>query len=86
MICRYSICDKTVYKFIMPLIKSNMYVILSDRQALIIDPNVNEEAMNLLEGYNVEKIVIILTHEHYDHISGVNYFRSKWDCTLFSNI
>lgn len=85
MICRYSICDKPVYKFIMPLIKSNMYVILSGRKALIIDPNVNEAAMNLLEEHNVEKIVILLTHEHYDHISGVNYFRDKWNCTVYGN-
>lgn len=30
MICQYSIKGNPVYKFIMPLIKSNMYVILSD--------------------------------------------------------
>ncbi len=29
--------------------------------------------------------LIILTHEHYDHISGVNYFRSKWNCTVYGN-
>lgn len=50
-----------------PLLASNMYVISENQYAIVIDPFQNlEPAENLI----IDKI--ILTHEHYDHISGVN--------------
>lgn len=68
---------KTVYRYEMPVIGSNMYILLSDGQALVIDPHSSQEALALLRLYSVQKAVILLTHEHYDHISGVNWFREN---------
>lgn len=49
------------------LLSSNMYLIVEGKHAIVIDPFQNlEPAENLF----IDKI--ILTHEHYDHISGVN--------------
>ena len=51
---------------------SNMYVIVQDNHAVIIDPfktNVLDDSLI------IDKI--ILTHEHYDHISGVNFWKKK---------
>jgi len=51
---------------------SNMYVLESNGHIILIDPHIaNSE--------NVKGVVdfIILTHEHYDHISGVNYWKEK---------
>lgn len=86
MICKYNIENNKVYKFVMPMIKSNMYILLDGNQALIIDPNENETALRLLEEHEVRSIIIILTHEHFDHISGVNYFRAKWPCKVIGNM
>ena len=50
-----------------PLLSSNMYLITESGHAVVIDPSQYlKKAKNLI----VDKI--ILTHEHYDHISGVN--------------
>lgn len=85
MVCRYQINDIAVYKYLMPVITSNMYILIKNGQALIIDPNKNEEAIALLQAHNIEQITIILTHEHFDHISGVNFFREHWNCTVIGN-
>jgi glyoxylase-like metal-dependent hydrolase (beta-lactamase superfamily II) len=50
-----------------PLLASNMYVIMENGHAIVIDPYQN---LKPAEDVIVDKI--ILTHEHYDHISGVN--------------
>ncbi len=74
----------------MPLMNANMYMMLSEKRALIIDPNRDSEAVAVLTGAGVNDITVILTHEHFDHISGVNVLRELMDaaggkCTVYSN-
>ena len=83
--CKYMIKHTEVYKYIMPVITSNMYIIIREDHALIVDPNENENAVELLKESGVKDITIILTHEHFDHISGVNFFRRQWECTVYAN-
>ena len=54
------------------LLCSNMYLIKENNSAVLIDPYRNT---NLADGLNIVRI--ILTHEHYDHISGVNEWKKK---------
>lgn len=49
------------------LLCSNMYLITEQNHAIVIDPCRNTD---MLKDLRIDKI--ILTHEHYDHISGVN--------------
>ena len=49
------------------LLCSNMYVITEDGHALIVDP-----CNNTIPAKSLMVDRILLTHEHYDHISGVN--------------
>ncbi|WP_370514691.1 MBL fold metallo-hydrolase [Adlercreutzia sp. ZJ138] len=53
-----------------PVLSSNMYVLLSGGHALIIDPH---EDPCLREDVHVD--LILLTHEHFDHISGIEHWR-----------
>ena len=69
-------------KHIYELIDSNMYIATEGENALIIDPNINESAILYLREKNVKDILIILTHEHYDHISGVNWLREVFPCRV----
>jgi glyoxylase-like metal-dependent hydrolase (beta-lactamase superfamily II) len=85
MVEECKIAEFPVYQFVMPVIASNMYIVMADKKALIVDPHVNEEAMDLLQDNEVQDIVIVLTHEHYDHISGVNFFREKYSCIVYGN-
>ncbi len=55
-----------------PLLSSNMYVITEDGHAIVIDPY---QELKPAKDLIVDKI--ILTHEHYDHISGVNEWKAK---------
>lgn len=66
----------------MPVIESNMYVICDASSALIIDPHIDTEAENFLLENGIENCVILLTHEHFDHVSGVNRLRELFSCRV----
>lgn len=55
------------------LLKSNMYIVVEGTGAVVIDPGRNTE---MQDGITPE--LIFLTHEHYDHISGVNAWKEKY--------
>lgn len=61
-----------IRRIVSDLIISNMYVVSEKGHAVIIDPCRNTD---VFEKYVIDRI--LLTHEHYDHISGVNLFREK---------
>lgn len=56
-------------------IDSRMYILPENKKALIIDPCVSDQALQLLQENEVEELLILPTHEHYDHISGINWLR-----------
>lgn len=54
------------------LLSSNMYLIVENSHAIVIDPfRDTSPAKDLI----IDQILI--THEHYDHISGVNLWKEK---------
>lgn len=65
------------------LIDSKMYILLEVGSAVVIDPNISENAEKILRLWKVKKIKIILTHEHYDHISGVIWLQRKFKCKVY---
>lgn len=69
-------------------IDARMYVLLENGNALIIDPCVSDAALQLLQKNDTAQILVLLTHEHYDHISGVNWLREHFPsvCVLCSSI
>lgn len=80
MKCSYPIADHEIYQFVMPVIRSNMYVLPYRGAALVVDPCVSPEAEQLLREEKVKSCTVLLTHEHYDHISGVNRLRELFEC------
>lgn len=63
-----------VYRFQWDVLESNAYVLLSNDNAIIIDPIDTEEFYSFIKG--IQKANILLTHAHYDHISGLNKTRN----------
>lgn len=60
-----------VTRFILGEIETNTYVLESGGVLAVVDPAIeNEELLSFLSGKNVK--YILLTHGHFDHISGVN--------------
>ncbi|MBQ8172186.1 MAG: MBL fold metallo-hydrolase [Oscillospiraceae bacterium] len=59
---------------------SNMYILTENEEALVIDPHVCTDALSQLEKANVKHVTVLLTHEHYDHTSGLT-----WLCSIFKS-
>lgn len=74
--------DMIIKRYVFTPVKSNMYVIMSETEALIIDPNISEEALLELKSRGIKSVTILLTHEHYDHTTGVNWFQENLESQL----
>lgn len=85
MISKYEIKGTKVYKFVLDAIRSNMYIMIRNGVACIIDPHICEEADALLKRESINKIKVLLTHEHYDHILGVNHFKEHYECVVIGS-
>lgn len=72
-----------VYRSVYAPVKSNMFTILTGKEAVVFDPNVDEELLLLFEKKRIEKVHILLTHGHYDHISGVEWLREHTGADVF---
>lgn len=76
------------YQYILEPINSNMFVLIENNRAIVIDPSIQEDALTVLspmqsvQSEPLEPISIILTHEHYDHISGVNWLKQHFSCEV----
>ena len=46
-------------------------------EALIFDPCEDSDALELLMKYGTKNIYIFLTHEHHDHVTGVNWLKEN---------
>ena len=55
------------------LLSSNMYLIVEGDHAIVIDP-----CDDTLPAQGLQIDYLILTHEHYDHISGVNSWKKRF--------
>ena len=63
-------------------IDEKMYLLREADEILMIDSVRNAEAEAYLEDVQPKKIWIILTHEHIDHIYGINYYKERYSCEV----
>lgn len=80
--------DKRIQSYAFYPIDSCMYIWQEGDSAVVIDPCVSKDALLYLRGRNINRILVILTHEHYDHISGVNWLKENFEnvCVLCSQL
>ena len=73
--------------FVDELTESNCYVIESNNRNIVIDPNQSKELEKWIEENPVIDF-ILLTHEHCDHMSGLNKMRKNIPviCSMACNI
>lgn len=75
-----------IYRFVLPMIDSNMYLVIDEDRAIIVDPNRSEDALRLIRKKRIQTIMVVLTHEHYDHISGIEYYRTgEWAYSVIAH-
>ena len=72
-----------VYRSVYAPVKSNMFTILTGNEAVVFDPNEDEDLLVLLREKGIEKVHILLTHGHYDHISGVMWLKEHTGATVY---
>ncbi len=62
----------------------NTYILSENKQAYIIDPGSNYQAMHdYIEEHNLEVLGVLLTHGHYDHICGLNDLLEAFDAPIY---
>lgn len=84
--CLCPIADIEIFSFAFQPIDSRMYVVVgADSSAVVIDPSESYDAVMLFRQHGISDISVILTHEHYDHISGVNYLREHFNCNIIAS-
>lgn len=69
----------TIQTFILGPIQNNTYLVIDDesKQAALVDPSTPSKlVLDYLENNNLELRLILITHAHFDHISGVHWFRN----------
>lgn len=72
-----------VYRSIYAPVRSNMYTLLSGNEAVVFDPNEDDDLLVLFKDKGIIKVHILLTHGHYDHISGVLWLKEHTKAEVF---
>ena len=72
-----------VYRSVYAPVKSNMFTILTGNEAVVFDPNEDEDLLVLFKENGIEKVHILLTHGHFDHISGVMWLKENTGATVY---
>ena len=65
-------------RWIDPLTESNCYLLGENGRAVVIDPNHPRGPLELLERLGWKPELILLTHEHCDHMAGLEALRRRW--------
>lgn len=61
-----------IVSFQTPYMRSMTYIVSENRHAILIDPCKMPQVENDLVKKSLTIDMALLTHEHYDHISGIN--------------
>lgn len=72
-----------IYRFRYEPVDSNMWFLPVGNSGLVFDPNISEELLPLFNDYGTTNVQIILTHEHYDHTTGVEWLQKQIEAKLF---
>jgi glyoxylase-like metal-dependent hydrolase (beta-lactamase superfamily II) len=60
-----------------------MFILLAGNEAIVFDPHENDELLTLFRSKDINNIHILLTHGHYDHISGVMWLKEQYQADVF---
>ena len=63
-------------------VESNMYILILDNEAIVIDAMPSKEMKEFLDANGVKTIYLFLTHEHYDHSNGVCWWKENFNTIL----
>lgn len=67
-----------------PLTESNCYILAEEKKCVVIDPGESECLFRTLEERGWEPELILLTHEHCDHMAGLDALRLRYPHARFA--
>lgn len=87
IISNYDMQNTIVNRFVIDNFLSNTYLIHSGKETeqgigILVDPHYSKALDERLNGLGIKKILIVLTHEHFDHTTGVNWVKSHYSAEL----
>jgi len=74
-----------IKQFVLGALENNNYLLIDDisKEAILIDcSDESNDIEKTLQEYNAKLKYILLTHGHFDHVLGVNYFKNKYNCEV----
>lgn len=74
-----------IYRFEGDYFDANSFVIVEGKETLIIDAADSDELVSFLLRQNPETLNILLTHEHFDHIGGLETLRGRFRCHVIAS-
>lgn len=72
----------SVFVYSFEWMDSRMYMICDGDEIFVVDPCVDEELLR--DAGLAKRATVFLTHEHYDHISGVNWLKEHFSCSVYA--
>ena len=66
-----------------PLTESNCYILTEGDRCVVIDPGESENLLRLLEENRWAPELLLLTHEHCDHMAGMDALRERYPSARF---
>lgn len=79
-----TLINDELFMFTNSRMANNSYVILNRNTALVIDPSWNGDAiLSFLSLKKIKKVVVFITHCHYDHIVDIDKIINKYPTTKF---
>ena len=79
------IANIEIWRFVWDYVNSNGYVVNKGPDALIVDPIDTDEFWLYIKDSGIRAASVFLTHEHFDHISGLNRLREEVKCTVYTH-
>ena len=67
-----------------PLTESNCYILVEKDRCLVIDPGEHVKLLSILKDCGWEPELILLTHEHCDHMAGLDALRDQYPQACFA--
>lgn len=71
----------TIKTFVLGLLSNNTYLVINeqDKSCFLVDPSTpSKELAEYIESNGLKLEGILLTHGHFDHIGGVQFFKEKF--------
>lgn len=66
-----------------PLTESNCYLLIEGKWCVVIDPGESAGLLRILREHEWEPELLLLTHEHCDHMAGLDEVRERYPAAHF---